>query len=260
MSLVTRVSNLFRGFLSIFVSDLEKKNPQALLELEKENLRKLISQYNEGLAAHAGLSERLMTQVKKLELEQDELTAKTTAHLKAGNQDVAAQYALRLQTVQRELKENRTQLEQEEATYKNLVRTRDLSINEAKAKIESITRTLGDLKVKRATAELTEMAAGMISEIGGSGDTLNRLEEMVEEEREAAAGRARVARDSLSVGDLDVQEVEQKAMANQALASFAADAGIALESESSAAPAEPSPIKDKSQGTKTMGPGTVETE
>ncbi len=74
-----------------------------------------------------------------------------------------------------------------------------------------------------------------------------------------ALGPAVVAR-GLSVGDLDVQEVEQKAMANQALASFAAEAGIALESESSAAPAEPSPIKDKSQGTKTMGPGTVETE
>ena len=258
MSLFMRASNLFRGFFSIFISNLEKGNPEALLELEKENLRKLIAQYNEGLAAHAGLSERLMTQVKKLELEQDELTAKTTAHLKAGNQDVAAQYALRLQTVQRELAENRAQLEQEEATYKNLVRTRDLSINEAKAKIEKISRGLSDLKVKRATADLSEMAAGMISSIGGAGDTLNRLEEMVEEERESAAGRARVARDSLPVGDLDIQEIEQKAMANQALANFAAQAGIALESDTSKGDAAPQ--KDRPQGTKTMGPGSVETE
>ena len=35
------------------------------------------------------------------------------------------------------------------------------------------------------------MASGMISAIGGSGDTLNRLHDMVEEEREKAAGRAR---------------------------------------------------------------------
>jgi hypothetical protein len=141
-----------------------------------------------------------------------------------------------------------------------LVRTRDLSINEAKAKIEKITRGLSDLKVKRATADLNEMAAGMISSIGGAGDTLNRLEEMVEEEREAAAGRARVAKDSLPVGDLDIQEVEQKAMANQALANFAAHAGIALEPESSASKTEATPQKDKPQGTKTMGPGSIETE
>ena len=33
---------------------------------------------------------------------------------------------------------------------------------------------IDDLKVKRALAELTEMASGMVSEIGSSGDTLDR--------------------------------------------------------------------------------------
>ena len=47
------------------VSGLEKQNPEALLEVEKENLRKQISEYNKGLAAHAGLCERLMSQVKR---------------------------------------------------------------------------------------------------------------------------------------------------------------------------------------------------
>lgn len=256
MSLFKRVSNLFHGFFSLFVSDLEKRNPEALLELEKENLRKLISQYNEGLAAHAALSERLMSQVRKLDQEEEELTAKTTAHLKAGNNSNAAQYALRLQTVQRELVENRKQLEQEEKTYNNLIRTRDLAIQEAKAKIESISRALGDLKVKRATAELSEMAAGMISEIGGAGDTLNRLQEMVEEERELAAGRARVARDSLDVPDLDTQELEQNALAEQALANFAAQAGISMD----AAPDAPAGVEKTTSatGTKSMGPAASE--
>ncbi len=40
--------------------------PEALLELEKENLRKLIGRFNEGLISHAALSERLMTQVVRL--------------------------------------------------------------------------------------------------------------------------------------------------------------------------------------------------
>lgn len=255
MSAMARISNLFRGFVSLFVSNLERKNPEALLELEKENLRKLIAQYNEGLAAHAGLSERLMSQVRKLEHEKDELTAKATAHIKAGNRQLAGQYALRLQTVERELQENRTQLEQEETAYENLVRTRNLAVEEAKRKIEGISRSIGDLKVKRATAELHEMAAGMVAEIGGSGDTLNRLQEMVEEEREKAAGRARVAKDALDVGDLEVQEIEQNALADQALANFAAQAGIALEPDS----AEPAPSETPRAG-KSMGPGTSATE
>ncbi len=42
------------GFLGLFVSGLEKANPEALLEVEKENLRKQIANHNQGLASHAG--------------------------------------------------------------------------------------------------------------------------------------------------------------------------------------------------------------
>jgi phage shock protein A len=223
-----RIANLFRGFLGLFISGLERQNPEALLEVEKENIRRQIANYNQGLAAHAGLCERLMTQVKRLEQEERELRAKTAANLRAGNHDLASQQALRLQTVQRELGENRTQLGSAEATYKELLRARDVSIKAAQAKIESLKNSLNDLKIKRATAELNEMASGMISQIGGSGDTLNRLHGMVEEEREKAAGRARVARDSLHSADIDMQESEQKALADQALADFAANEGLAL--------------------------------
>ncbi|HEX8152454.1 MAG TPA: hypothetical protein VF698_04980, partial [Thermoanaerobaculia bacterium] len=129
-----RIANLFRGFFGLFVGGLERRNPEALLDVEKENLRKQIANYNEGLAAHAGLCERLMTQVRKLEQEERELRAKATANLRAGNRDSAAQYALRLQTVSRELTENRTQLEQAETTYKELVKARDVSVKAAQAK------------------------------------------------------------------------------------------------------------------------------
>ncbi len=227
-----RLSNIVRGFLGLFVSGLEKQNPEALLEVEKENLRAQIAQYNDGLAAHAGLCERLMSQVKKLETEEQELRAKTTAHLRAGSRDAAGQYALRLQTITRELAENRTQLEQSEHTYRDLVTARDVSIKAAQAKIAQLRHSLDDLKVKRAQAELTEMATGMVTKIGGAGDTLGRLQAMVEEERERAAGRARVARDTGGTGDIKLQAIEQKALSDQALADFAAKEGIALEHES----------------------------
>lgn len=247
-----RIANLFRGFLSLFISGLEKQNPEALLEVEKENLRKQIAQYNQGLASHAGMCERLMTQVKKLEVEERDLKAKTTAHLKAGNQDAAGQYALRYQTVKQQLQENRAQLEQAEETYKNLVRSRNVAVEQATKKIESLKAALDDLKIKKAMAELHEMASGMISEIGGSGDTLNRLHGMVEEEREKAAGRARVARDSIDTSQIDIKEVEQKALADQALADFAAEAGIDL--GPMAAPAAPEAAPAATTPAKTMGP------
>ena len=233
----TRIANLFRGFLSLFIKDLEKRNPEALLELEQENLRKQISSYNQGLANHAGLAERLMGQVRKLETEERELRARTTAHLRAGNKAAAAQNALRLQTVARELAENRAQMEQAETTYNDLVRARDVAVQAARSKIEGLKGAINDMKMKNAMAEMNEMAAGMVGSLGGSGDTLNRLHEMVEEERNKAAGRARVARDSLDMSDVNIKEAEMQALADQALADFAAAEGLSLGEDPQAAPA-----------------------
>lgn len=243
-----RIANLFRGFLGLFVSGLERQNPEALLEVEKENLRRQIANYNQGLAAHAGLCERLMTQVRKLENDERDLRAKATANVRAGNRDAAAQYALRLQTVQRELAENRTQLGQAETTYKELLKARDVSVKAAQTKMEALRNSLNDLKIKKATAELTEMASGMISSIGGSGDTLDRLHTMVEDEREKAAGRARVARDSMDTSGIHLQEAEQNALADQALADFAAKEGLVLEPRAGQQETPPSADPLKSLG------------
>jgi phage shock protein A len=233
-----RIANLFKGFLSLFVSGIERRNPEALLELEQENLRKQVGNFNQGLASHAGLSERLMSQVRKLEAEQKDLRAKTTAHVRAGNNTAAGQYALRLQSVEVQLTENRTQLEQAETTYKNLIKARDVAMQTARAKIEGLKGAINDMRMKQAMAELHEMSAGMITNIGGAGDTLNRLESMVTEERDKAAGRARVAKDSVDMSQVNIKESEMTALADQALADFAAREGISLKGAVTPAPAE----------------------
>jgi len=232
-----RIANLFKGFISLFVSGVERRNPEALLENEQENLRKQVGQFNQGLASHAGLAERLMSQVRKLEAEQKDVRAKTTAHVRAGNNAAAGQYALRLQSIEAQLTENRVQLEQAETTYKNLVKARDVAVQTARAKIESLKGAINDMRMNQAMAELHEMSAGMITNIGGAGDTLNRLESMVSEERDKAAGRARVAKDAVDMTGVNIKEAELTALADQALADFAAREGISIKG-GAPAPAE----------------------
>ncbi len=239
-----RVSNLFKGFLSLFISGIERANPQALIEAEKENLRGQIARFNDNLANHAGFIERLMRQVKNLETQERELAGKAAAHLKAGNRTAAGQYALQLRTVKEQLEENRQQLEAQEQTYQQLVKTREVAVTEARAKIESLKRMISETELMEAQAELQEMAQGMISSIGGTGDTISRVEEYLTERRDKAAGRARVASSSIDMSEVQLKEAEQEAMADQALAEFASAYGLDLgpteappqESESAAEP------------------------
>lgn len=239
-----RIWNLIKGMLGLAVTNAEASNPGALLELEKENLRKQIAQYNQGLASHAALVERLISQVEREEKRERDLKAKATAHIKAGNNEPASRYALSLQEIRTELKDNRAQLVDAEKTYKELTKARDVTIQEAKRKIESLRFGIQDMKIQKATAELSEMATGMISELGGSGETLDRLEGIVQDQREQAAGRARVARDSVDMSEVKLKESEENALADMALADLASELGVTLDekaSEISEAPQEEEP-------------------
>lgn len=227
--MLKRIGNLIRGFFGLFVGGIERRSPEALLDVEKENLRKEVANYNRGLAAHAGLCEELITKVTTLTAEEKDVRGKATAHLHAGNRDAAGQYALKLQAITLELDATHKKAEDAEQTYQKLLRARDVSVKAAQDKIKALQDKLGSLKVEKAGAALQEMASGMIGSIGGAGDTLDRLQLIVEEERTKAAGRARVAKDSLNLTDINLKESETKALQDQALAEFAAREGIAIE-------------------------------
>jgi len=172
----------------------------------------------------------------------------------------AGQYALQLKTVKEQLEENRSQLKAAEETYQKLVKSRDVSVSEAQAKIEGLKRMLSETEMLEAQAELQEMAQGMISSIGGSGDTVARVEEYLTERRDKAAGRARVASSSIDSSKVELMEAEQAALADQALTEFAASYGL----EMPAAPAQAVPAAQATEAAqavppvKDMGPAVKE--
>lgn len=227
----------------MFVSNAEKSNPKALIEVEKENLRKQIATFNDNLATHAGYIERLKRQIEDNLKKEKELTAKIAAYLKVGNRTVAGQLALELQNVKSQLVENRLQLDDAEKAYKKMVKTRDIAVEEAKGKIEKLKRMISETEMLEAQAELQEMASGMVSEIGGTGDTLDRVEQNIQERRDKAAGRARVAKEGLNLNDIDLKEAEQEAMAEMALAEFETAYGF----KGAAPPTQPQAPKSKEE-------------
>ena len=248
-----RIANLFRGFIGLFISGLERQNPQALIEAEKENLREQIARFNDNLATHAGFCERLLRQVKNLEAQERDLAAKAAANLKVGNRNAAGQYALQLKTVKEQLDENRTQLAAAEETYKKLVKARDVAVHDAQTKIESLKRMISETEMLEAQASLQEMATGMISSIGGSGDTLNRVEEYLTERRDKAAGRARVAASTIDTSKVELMEAEQQALADAALNEFAEAYGIEAPPAQKAAEGATPPPAAKDMGPQQQG-------
>ena len=235
---VLRIRRLFAAITGHAVTELEASHPEAVLDYEREQLRVQIAHYNRNLAGHAGLCERLRTRAAYLEKEEAVLNKRIGRFLGTDKRGRAADLALRLETCQQERGEISGQLEQAEETYRNLVKSRDAAIDTARAKLEALKRTISAVKVQRAMAELTEMSAGLQGGIGLCEGTLERVHEKLEEQREMAVGRARVAQEGIDPAGLEEDEEEREALAEQALQRFEAQREAA---EGATAPAADEP-------------------
>ncbi|MDD3000349.1 MAG: PspA/IM30 family protein [Candidatus Riflebacteria bacterium] len=244
-----RLMNIIRGFFGLFISGLEANNPEALIESEKENLRSQIGRFNENLANHAGFVEKLSRTIKNLQAKERELTAKITANIKANNQKVAGQLAMQLQSVKQQLADNQSQFEIAEKTFKDLSKSRDIAVKEAQAKISKLETMVSETRMHEAQAELQEMAKGMISGIGSSGDSISRVSSLLEEKRDKAIGRSRVATTAgVDSTDQIMKEAEMEAMGDAALAEFMAMNGMASPSVPESIDVEPVSVPDRGMG------------
>jgi phage shock protein A len=204
------------------LTELEADNAEAMLDYEREELRRQVARYNQGLAGHAGLCQRIKAEISALEREREQLEPRIRARLSAGDREAAARHALRLENVDERLGRLEQEHDQAEATYRELVRAREQAIQGARARIEQLKRSIDDCKLQEALAELTELASGLQGSLGVSDGTLDRIKERLDERRHYAAGRVRVARESIDTEEIRAREAEQAALADQALTRFEA--------------------------------------
>ena len=221
-----RLFRVIKGWFLRLVGKAEELSPRAMLEAEVDSFHRAIQSYNTNLAKQAGMIERLKRQIieenKKLEM----LTARVTAAYQAKNMEKAGNFALQVKEAKRELEENESQLTQAEELYQNLVKQRDTYTKTAREKIEGIKSKISRAEMAEAQAKLTEIASNTAFDMTGSGASLERLEEKLEERIADAEGKVRVASDAVASDEWSMTEAEQGAMEAQALAEFAAQMGL----------------------------------
>jgi phage shock protein A len=212
-----RMWNVWRAVVGSGLTEVEASHAEAMLDLERSELHAKVHEYNRGLAGYAGLCEKLKSEIARLQAEQARLEPKLRARLDAGDRAGAGRHALRLEAIASELAQHRAQLDESEATYKELVRAREVALVAARDRIENLKRSIGEMKVQEALADLTELAAGLHGSIGMDDGTLERIKDRVDDKRNFAKGRVRVARDAFDTEEVRQREAEQTASAEAAL-------------------------------------------
>ncbi len=213
-----RFMNVIKGFFAIFIKGFEERNPEALIEQKKEDLRNSVSKYNENLANAAAFIERLKRNIKKDQQKEQELSARIKAFMAAGNNQAAGQYAIQYKELKARMSENTQQLQLAEANYEKLERSRDTAIRTAEQQLMRYQNTLSETKMLEAQAELQEEAKKLTDSFNSSLN-FDHLGEAIEARRDKALGKARVAGGLL--------EDNSNTLADQAVMNAEGDAALA---------------------------------
>jgi len=232
MGLLARVGRLFKGFIGLFVSGLEEQNPEALLEVARQDFRNKMVQYNQALARLAGVAERLKVQIGSKTSKAQDLERRIMANYKAGNSELAGSLARELQELKGDLEYDSQELKDTESAYDTNMRSAKITQKEFEEKVRKIERQLSQVKVKEAQAEAAAALSGVSFKVGDAGDTLKGVEEVLNKKYEHAAGKARVAHDMTDNQKVKEKEIESKALEQQALADFLAQQGVQVEQPS----------------------------
>src|SRR5262252_7998761 len=234
-----RLSRLIRGFFGLFISGLEERNPEALMEAARQDFRNKMAQYNMALAQMAGVAERLKSQIKAKTARAQELERRILANHQAGNMDLAGSLARELQELKADLATDTNELQETENAYQANLRQAKVTQKEFEDKINRLQKQLSQVKIKEAQAEAAAALSSVAFNVGDLGDSMKTVEEVLTKRYERSAGKARVAADMVNMEQIQEKESERKALEQAALAEFLASQGI------QSAPAAESPATAK---------------
>jgi phage shock protein A len=226
MAVMARLGRLFRGFLGLFISGLEERNPEALMEAARQEFRNKMAQYNMALAQMAGVAERLKSQIKGKTTRAQELERRILANHQAGNMELAGSLARELQELKADLTTDTNELQETETAYQANLRQARVSQREFEDRINQLQKQLSQVKIKEAQAEAAAALSNVAFKVGDLGDSMKTVEEVLQKRYERSAGKARVAADLVDMYKVQEKEGERKALEQAALAEFLASQGI----------------------------------
>jgi phage shock protein A len=223
MGIFRRIGNLFRGFLSLFISGVEAQAPRALLENQIQKFKQARARFNEHLGKQAGVIQRLKVQIQKEEKEFAQITSRIPVLMKAAPEK-AATLAAQREKLKADIEDNKGQLVEAEALFKKLTRERDQFVKKAMSEIDDTKRLISKAELAEAQASLAEIASSESFSPDGQG--LSDLKESLEERVANAQGKTRVAQEANENNAWHVTEAEEQAIEADALARFAAEMGM----------------------------------
>ncbi len=229
-----------RSFFGFFVSSIE--DPELILEQNVRDMNDQVPKMNESIAMVRANVTLLEKENAKYLQEVNGLTAKVKAAIQAGRDDLAAQYASRLQREKQALVRNEQQLQTARAAYEKAMNVKKMFMREKDKKTQEAMNAIRDARRAKWQSKVADAMESF--EVAGIDATHDEMLRKVEEQTAVNEARMQMALESVDHQSLQIEEEAEKLQANELVKQFKLEMG--LES--------PAPVSDVSGGgEKTIG-------
>lgn len=235
-----RFKRAMRSFFGFFVSSVE--DPELILEQNVRDMNDQVPKMNESIAMVRANVTLLEKENSKYKQEVNDLTAKVKAAIQAGRDDLAAQYATRLQMEKGALGRNEQQLATARSAYEKALNVKKIFMREKEKKTQEAMQAIRDARRAKWQSKVADAIESF--EVAGIDATHDEMLRKVEEGTAINEARMQMALESVDHQALQIEEAAEEIQAQELVKQFKMEMGLT----------SPAPVSDVSEGAeKTIG-------
>lgn len=227
---VRAIKSLFGGLIS------SVEDPKLILEQNIRELNDQVPKMNESIATVKANVVLLQKESKKYGLQIRDLTAKVKAGIQAGRDDIAQQYALRLEQIKEAEIRTKEQLQYAESAYDKALQVKKVFMRERERKIQEAKDALRAHERARWQAKIADTLEQF--EVAGVDQTHDEMVGKIEERTAKSEARIEMALDSVDTQALKIEEDADNIRAAEIVKQFKLEMGM-LEEPTPAPSTEP---------------------
>ncbi|MBJ6759279.1 PspA/IM30 family protein [Myxococcaceae bacterium JPH2] len=236
-----RFKRAMRSFAGFFVSSIE--DPELILEQNVRDLNDQVPKMNESIAMVRANVTLLEKENAKYQQDVRELTAKVKAAIQAGRDDLAAQYASRLQIEKDALARNDAQLQTARQAYEKSLNVKKAFMREKEKKTQEAMTAIREARRAKWQAKVADTMESFT--VAGIDSTHDEMLRKVQEKSAINEARMQMALESVDHQAAAIEEEAEKIQANELVKQMKMEMGL-MDS--------PAPVSDVGSGTeKTIG-------
>lgn len=215
---VRAIRSIFGGLISTI------EDPKLILEQNIREMNDQIPKMNDNIATIKGTVIQLEKELKKYQAEYRNLVSKMKAAIQKNRDDIAQNYALRLETVKSHMQQTKDQHMSAKAAYEKAMEVKKAFMKERQRKIEEAKEALRANERAKWQSKIADTLETF--EVHGIDSTHQEMLDRVNEETAKNEARMEMALDSVDTESLKIEEEAENIRAAELVEQFKMEMGL----------------------------------